>query len=303
MTQPSLLHVKANACADADTLASFDAASMGLIDLGGVVHQECWCGPSDQFSFVDIRLNDPIDQDPAPVVEEAYLALFSQAKEQGFPSALRIWQFIPGINEGSGDQERYRRFCVGRAEALRQLNLADHQMCAATAIGCHDETFRLVGLFGRIAGESIENPRQVSAWQYPREYGPVSPAFARATIASLNGRDASDGLGLMISGTAAVVGHASAHPNDVLAQTEEAMINVERILEEASATSSGGFLDWGQHTMVRVYLRNPNDWDSVCAAIHHRWPAVQLMGVQGDICRRELLVELEAWHPSQEVVE
>lgn len=297
MTQPSILHVKADASAGADTLASFDAASMGLMDLGGVVHHECWCGPSDQFSFVDIKLNDPIDQDPAPVVEKAYLALFSQAKEQGFPSALRIWQFIPGINEGSGDQERYRRFCVGRAEALRQLNLADHQMCAATAIGCHDETFRLVGLFGRIAGESIENPRQVSAWQYPREYGPVSPAFARATTVSLNGRDSASGLGLMVSGTAAVVGHASAHPNDVSSQTQEAITNVETVLSEAVPGEKNPQRELGANSHVRAYVRHETDADAVQEIIRSRWPDVQVMMLLGDICRSDLLVEIELWHP------
>lgn len=297
MTQPSMLHVKADASAGADTLASFDAASMGLMDLGGVVHQECWFGPSDQFSFVDIKLDDPIDQDPAPVVEQAYLTLFSQAKEQGFPSALRIWQFIPGINEGSGDQERYRRFCVGRAEALRQLNLADHQMCAATAIGCHDETFRLVGLFGRIAGESIENPRQVSAWQYPREYGPVSPAFARATTVSLNGRDSASGLGLMVSGTAAVVGHASAHPNDVSSQTQEAITNVETVLSEAVPGEKNPQRELGANSHVRAYVRHETDADAVQEIIRRRWPDVQVMMLLGDICRSDLLVEIELWHP------
>jgi len=297
MTQPSILHVKADASAGADTLASFDAAYMGLMDLGGSVNQERWCGPSDQFSFVDIHLNDPTDQDPAPVVEEAYLALFSQAKEQGFPSALRIWQFIPRINEGSGDQERYRRFCVGRAEALRKLSLVEHQMCAATAIGCHDQIFRLVGLFGRIPGESIENPRQVSAWQYPREYGPVSPAFARATIVSLNGCDRADGLGLMVSGTAAVVGHASAHPNDVSSQTQEAITNVEAVLAEAVPGEKNPQHLLDANSYARAYVRHEQDVEAVQDIIRSRWPHVQVMMLLGDICRAELLVEIELWHP------
>lgn len=297
MAESPILHIKHHPGAEADSLASFDAASMGLVHLGGVVNQERWHGPSDQFSFLDIKFNDPIDQDPAPVVEQAYLALFSQAREQGFPCALRIWQFIPGINEGLGDQERYRRFCVGRAEALSQLNLADHQMCAATAIGCHDESFRLVGLFGRIPGESIENPRQVSAWQYPRVYGPASPAFARATTVSLNGRDSAGGKGLMVSGTAAVVGHASAHPNDVSLQTKEAIANVEAVLSEAVPIEKGPQRQLGPNSYARAYVRHEKDADAVQGIIQSHWPPVQVMILLGDICRSDLLVEIELWHP------
>ena len=297
MTQPSILHVKADASAGADTLMSFDAASMGLTHLGGSIVQECWCGPSDQFAFFEIHLDDPLDQDSAPVVEEAYLALFSKAKERGFQFALRIWQFIPGINEGSGDHERYRRFCVGRAKALEALQLSEDQMCAATAIGCHDETFRLVGLFGRIAGESIENPRQVSAWQYPREYGPVSPAFARATTVSLSGRDSTGGLGLMVSGTAAVVGHASAHPNDVSLQTQETITNVEAVLLEVMSAGNDPQHQLGANSYARAYVRHEKDADAVLEMIQSRWPHVQVMMLLGDICRSDLLVEIELWHP------
>jgi len=297
MAESPILHIKPNASIDEGALAIFDASSMGLVALDGAVNRELWCGPSDQFSFIDIQLDDPIDQDPAPVVEQAYLALFSQAKKQGFSSALRIWQFIPGINEGSGDHERYRRFCVGRAKALEVLQLPEDQMCAATAIGCYDETFRLVGLFGRIPGESIENPRQVSAWQYPREYGPVSPAFARATTVSLNGRDSKGGLGLMVSGTAAVVGHVSAHPNDVSLQTQETITNVEAVLSEVMSAGNHPQHQLGANSYARAYVRHEKDADAVLEMIQSRWPHVQVMMLLGDICRSDLMVEIELWRP------
>lgn len=298
MDQALKLHVYAHALADDSALAVLDAGQMGLACLGGEVSAEHWFGPSEHFGVFAIEVFDPPEHDPAGLVEQAYLSMYQQARAAGLPQALRIWQFIPAINQGHGDQERYRRFCVGRANALSQLGLSDHQMCAATAIGCHDQTFRLMGLFGHTQGQSIENPRQVSAWQYPRDYGPVAPAFARATVVGLNGQDALDGLGLMVSGTAAVIGHASAHPGDVLAQTAEAMANVERIVEEAQTHHGPRMSDLGEASHVRVYLRHAKDWEAVSSLIHQRWPTVKLMGLQGDICREELLVELEAWHPS-----
>lgn len=303
MDQTLKLHVDAQVVAGDSALAVLDAAQMGLERLGGEVSREHWSGPSDHFGVFAIEAADPPEHDPAGLVEQAYLSMYQQARAAGLPQALRIWQFIPAINQGHGDEERYKRFCVGRANALSQLGLSDHQMCAATAIGCQDPTFRLMGLFGQTPGHSIENPRQVSAWQYPRDYGPVAPAFARATVVGLNGRDASNGVGLMVSGTAAVIGHASAHPGDVLAQTAEAMANVERIVQEAKARFGAAVLDLGEASHVRVYLRHAKDWEAVSSLIHQRWPAVKLMGLQGDICREELLVELEAWHPSGEFIE
>ncbi|TFH49728.1 MAG: hypothetical protein E4H01_03635, partial [Lysobacterales bacterium] len=34
------------------------------------------------------------------------------ARQLGFPHLLRIWNYVPDINHGSGDEERYKRFCV-----------------------------------------------------------------------------------------------------------------------------------------------------------------------------------------------
>lgn len=299
MKEATQLCLQANPSADGSALVVFDAAKMGLEHLGGEVWVEHWAGPADRFGLFSLEVASPTDQDPVGVVEQAYLSMYAQAKNAGFVQALRIWQFIPAINLGHGDDERYKRFCFGRANALAQLGLAEHGMCAATAIGCHDATFRLFGLFGLSEGHSIENPRQVSAWQYPRDYGPVAPAFARATAVNLNGHDASQGIGLMISGTAAVIGHASAHPGDVVAQTQEAMTNIERIVQEAKTHCSETLPQLGNSTYVRVYLRHAEDWPAVSQAIDQRWPKVKVMGLRGDICREELLVELEAWHPSQ----
>lgn len=296
MTQSKTLCLTAGLMTDRSPLLVFDAKAMGLSHVGGVVAQECWYGPNDQYAFMDVATSDSIDHDPAPIVEAAYLQLFAKAKAQGFAHALRLWQFIPAINRGEGDQERYRRFCVGRAKALDALGLADDQMCAATAIGCQDETFRLIGLFGHQPGKPIENPRQISAWQYPREYGPVSPAFARATLISLNGQDTTQGSGLMVSGTAAVVGHASTYPNDVLAQTEEAMVNVETVLAEAKALLNTRDARIDEHSYVRAYVRHQRDIGQVVDVLNERWSDANTMVLLGDICRSELLVEIEAWH-------
>lgn len=236
------------------------------------------------------------DEDPADLVQRCYQDLLASVRGAGYPHLLRIWNYLPAINAGAGDQERYRRFCVGRAQAMAEFGVASDQMCAATAIGAHDRSFRLFALAGKAPGQSIENPRQLSAWHYPADYGPVSPAFARATAVLLSEQR----VGLLVSGTASVLGHETAHVGSVQAQTEEALCNLDSVLAAAAERMSApGLQQLSQESMVRLYVRHASDWPLVEAAFKRRWPDVKMMGLHGDICREDLLVELEAWHCAQ----
>ena len=156
---------------------------------------------------------------------------------------------------------------------------------AATAIGHHGPSGRLqVYLLAcDQPGERIENPRQVSAWCYPRQYGRTPPSFARAML--LPAQDA-----LAISGTAAVVGHASAHQDDLQAQLEETFVNLEALL--ARGRLAPGF---DTHSPLKAYVRHPADAAQVREFITRRLPGVPVLLLHGDICRRELLVEIDGW--------
>jgi chorismate lyase/3-hydroxybenzoate synthase len=129
----------------------------------------------------------------------------------------------------------------------------------------------------------VENPRQVSAWRYPRQYGSTPPSFARAM--SLPALDA-----LAISGTAAVVGHASAHHDDLDAQLEETLVNLEALL--ASADMSAGF---DTQSPLKAYVRHGADAARVHDFLQQRLPGVPVLLLHGDICRGELLVEIDGW--------
>ena len=80
---------------------------------------------------------------------------------------------------------------------------------AGTAVGTMSGPLKIHFLAARQPGTHVENPRQVSAYEYPRVYGPCSPSFARATL-----RPSISGSHLLIAGTASVVGHVSEHIGD-----------------------------------------------------------------------------------------
>src|SRR6185312_16343901 len=84
---------------------------------------------------------------------------------------------------------------------------------------------QVYALTARVAGLPVENPRQVNAWRYPREFGPTPPTFARG-MATPAGQ-------LLISGTAAVVGSASRHEDDIAAQLDETLTNIASLIATA----------------------------------------------------------------------
>lgn len=217
--------------------------------------------------------------------EMAYQTLLSHCQQLGFPHVLRIWNFLHDINSGTGDTERYKQFCLGRFNGYAAVEHDfEKHLPAATAIGLHDGGLLVYALAAKQPGVPIENPRQVSAYRYPREYGPKSPSFARALY--------HDGT-LYISGTASVVGHASQHVDDVAAQTEETLTNIKSLL--ASANQQVKALDWQQPSAVKVYLREPSQQDTVATILAQQLkPASPILYLHGDICRHDLLLEIEA---------
>ncbi|GLR00008.1 pteridine-dependent deoxygenase [Dyella mobilis] len=196
---------------------------------------------------------------------------------------LRIWNYIADINHGQDDAERYKQFCNGRAAGLGDFFA--HGFPAATAIGHHDRrrVLQIYLLASIDTGHAVENPRQVSAWHYPRQYGRTSPGFARAML--MPARDA-----LAISGTAAVVGYASAHEGDLDAQLNETLTNLEALL--ATADMPAGF---DTLSPLKTYVRHPVDAPRVRDILHQRLPGVPVLLLHGDVCRRELLVEIDGW--------
>ena len=195
----------------------------------------------------------------------------------------RIWNYLGAINDGSGDDERYKHFCTGRIRGMGKIFAQGFP--AATAIGHHaDPTLLQVYLLATDRpGRRVENPRQVSAWEYPRQYGRTPPSFARATL--LPADDV-----LAISGTAAVVGHASAHAGDMDAQLEETLRNLEALLETSGLPTG---LD--RRAPLKAYVRHVHDADHVKAFAAAHFPDAPLLLVHGDICRSELLVEIDGW--------
>jgi len=229
------------------------------------------------------QIHVPLDQaaDVAAITEQAYLELFSAQHALGFPHVARLWNYLPDINCGQGDAEVYKQFCWGRHRAFSRLAIAPAQFPAASALGRQDGGLLVYMLAAAEPCIHIENPLQTSAYCYPREYGPASPSFARASLA---------GDTLFISGTASILNAQSYHQGDLVKQAELSCQNIQRVIEQAQLQTAATFT----LRLAKVYLRSGADR----AQVQHLLPAwlgpeCALLWLEADICRAELLIEIE----------
>lgn len=271
---------------------------VNLASLLGAAATECWYadGPVTRGATGDIRYATDghhlfgvceLEESALGGISGAAQALYSRMRafqeQSGFPHLLRMWNYMDGINQGDGDLERYRQFCVGRGRGLGDASVASYP--AATAIGHQRATGRLqvYWLASRAAGKFIENPRQVSAYRYPHMHGPVSPSFARATLTR-------DGA-LLISGTASIVGHLSRHAGEPLAQLDETLQNLAVL--GAPVKREGETQTSPASTLLKVYVREEGDAPAIAAKVAAAFPHSPVQYLAADICRRELLLEIE----------
>jgi chorismate lyase / 3-hydroxybenzoate synthase len=222
--------------------------------------------------------------------DTGYRELFRALEQQQFPHPVRIWNILPAINRIEGDGERYWHFNGARQDVFLGFERCiAGNVPAASAVGSIAASpLTIYALASAHAPISLENPRQLSAWDYPAKYGPRSPTFARACI------DDSGAQTLFISGTASIVGHETAHEGDPCEQTRESLRNIRAMIEAANQRLGQPRFSLGE-LQYKVYVRCPEHQPIIerelRAAIGADPAAIYL---QADICRRDLLVEIEA---------
>ena len=241
------------------------------------------------MGHIALDLRESSDMREASRLAYEILQTYLQQSPHQWP--LKIWNYIPGINQGQGDEELYRQFCLGRADAVLIDPGDSPPLPAATAIGSRAEepALQVYFLAAALPGLDVENPRQVSAWRYPRQYGPKSPLFSRGTILRLNGSQQ-----FLISGTASIVGHQSHHENQVANQLSESLRNVHSLLEEGYRLTGDSHARLDAEGMLKVYIRDPSDLELIRRTLNAEAPAeIPRIYLQGDICRENLLTEID----------
>lgn len=221
----------------------------------------------------------------------AYTSVLKFIQQKEFPNIIRIWNYFPDIVKIEHGLERYQAFCVGRYNAYQSLTEFERQLPAATAIGTHRGKFIIYFISTTKAGVQVENPRQISAYHYPEQYSPKSPSFARAML-----KHWPSVTQFFVSGTASIVGHQTLHEENVLIQLEEILKNIEALVVTVRDTHQQPIRDITGLSLMKVYIRHKEHYKMVQEVLEHRvGKDVDIIYLQGDICRSNLLLEIEAY--------
>lgn len=255
---------------------------------GGVRYR---CNDEVIFGTLVLTETNPANDTPLQTAAaSAYQQISELLDALDYPYVLRYWNYIADINGHSHGLERYRQFNVGRQQGLlAQGREVVGSVPAACALGAPSGGLRIAFLAGRVAPVAIENPRQMSAYRYPQVYGPRTPTFSRASLSRWSGGEC-----LFISGTASIVGHESQHLGDVIGQTQETLNNIAAVLVAANQQAVHGEFTL-QDLHYTVYVKRADDLAQVqsvmkaCVGVN-----AKMIFVQADVCRVELLVEIEA---------
>ena len=237
----------------------------------------------EDYAVVIQDYAETAEDDLATLTHRAYQDLLAAVRSTDHKQLTKAWNYIGGINDGDGDLERYRQFSIGRAAAFSELEVSDDVAPTGTGVGtCQDFGLTIIALASKHPLDLTENPRQLSAFHYPRQYGPSSPKFSRGGLVSNDKHNL-----YLLSGTAAIVGHESQHPFDINSQLDETLRNLAALSESVS------MLD--KTSALRVYLRNPKDLSVISerleAELDHS--SDRVVYLHGNICRRELVIEID----------
>ena len=224
-----------------------------------------------------------------------------------FDRVIRTWFYLGGIVDDDEDgNQRYKELNRARSAFFEGVHfLAGCQprlpevpepYPASTGIGTEGRELMLgcIALATdrpEIVAMPLENPKQTAAFHYASSYSPKSPKFARAMALSCG-----DYATIFVSGTASIVDSESRHIGDVEGQTRQTLDNIEALISEENL---GGMAcpGWAPRSttsgLARIYIKRQEDFEKTQAICRSRLGDVPMVFAVADVCRPELLVEIE----------
>jgi enamine deaminase RidA (YjgF/YER057c/UK114 family) len=222
-----------------------------------------------------------------------------------FQRVVRTWFYLGGITEPETGAQRYQELNRARTDFYHDIQF-NCSSFAPTASGGVYPASTGIGMSGSglvascMALETsrkdvlmlpLENPQQTPAYTYDPEHSPQSPKFSRAVALVLGNY-----VTTWVSGTASIVDSESRHLGDPEKQTTQTIDNIERLIA-ANNFEAHGLKGAGARlydlAKIRVYLKRPQDLAKCRAICERRFGPVPAIYAVADICRPELLVEIE----------
>jgi enamine deaminase RidA (YjgF/YER057c/UK114 family) len=223
----------------------------------------------------------------------------------GFEQVVRTWFYLGDITGPEADHQRYQELNRARTDfyhdirfhcSLLDPNAPRGVYPASTGIGMAGAGLVMSCLALQTKRDDVfllplENPQQTPAYAYHPKYSPQSPKFSRAVALVLG-----DYVTTWISGTASIVNSETRYPGDVEKQTEQTIDNIERLIAPdnfALHGVAGAGASLSDVAKIRVYIKRAEDLAKCRAVCQRRFGKVPVIYALADICRPDLLVEIE----------
>jgi enamine deaminase RidA (YjgF/YER057c/UK114 family) len=222
-----------------------------------------------------------------------------------YDDVIRTWLYLGDIVGPEGDTQRYKELNRARTDFYRHFSFGQGRTPPAhcsevfpgsTGIGTSGKGVMMSCIALQTSRPDLmliplENPQQVSAFDYGAHYSPKSPKFARA-MAVASGNSAT----IFISGTASITESETRHADDVAAQTQLTLDNIAALISPDNfrrhgVRGLGAGLD--DLALVRVYIKRQEDFEKVRAVCRLRFGERPTIYAVADVCRPDLLVEIE----------
>lgn len=232
--------------------------------------------------------------------KEVFQATAAILKTEGMEVSdiVRQWNFIELITSIGPEGQHYQLFNDARTEFYSGANWSGGYP-AATGIGTMNGGIMVEIDAGRTIDSSrivaIDNSLQVAA----HEYSPQvllgteqlsTPKFERAKAVDYGNGD----VNVYISGTAAIRGEDSLADVDIAAQTIYTLENIEYLVGTQNMDKYGIYVkNSPEIKLFRVYLKLRSDFLRAKDIVSQRYPNIPTMYVITDVCRDELLIEIE----------
>lgn len=243
--------------------------------------------PSGRFLFAGAlhgAITDSIEKQSVDV----FLQIEKVLQKEKFPinSIIRQWNYIEQITAFDDDNQHYQSFNNARADFYGKSDWPKGYP-AATGIGTN--MGGVVVDFDAVVLTSekdfmtpINNRLQVAAHAYSERVlqnafsRKKTPKFERAKSLTVDNRRF-----VYISGTAAIRGEESLKGINLEKQLLITMENIEELTNGAKLL------------LLRVYLKNESDYEEAENLLHAMHPDIPVSYMWADVCRDELLIEIE----------
>lgn len=277
------------------TYNSFHSTPYSLIEYNGT--KELWA------SGIGLTLKT---DDISSSARHSFEVMITLLSKEGFTlnEVVRQWNYIPEILNfelrNEKEQQHYQLFNEVRKHYYNQYRTIEGYP-AATGIGIAAGGVSIDICAIQPAHEnsvySVNNPEQLNAYHYRQDVlvGELAegsevkqaPQFERAKLVTDNNT-------LFISGTASIKGQYTIGLNNANEQTQTTLELIHNLKLAAKQTTKNLDENSLNFSYARIYIKRTEDFESVMSICTKELPNTPLNFVQADICRDNLLVEIEA---------